>query len=82
MRAVYTLDNPFMAKAIAGVGVIAGIGMVAGTRCMVVTSNAGIEVGSTCAMGREKMLRAQQLALDNKLPFVVLVESAGTDLLQ
>src|SRR5690606_19713612 len=33
-------------------------------------------------MGREKMLRAQQLALENKLPFVQLIESAGANLLR
>ncbi len=78
----YTLDHPDPAKAIAGAGVITGIGMVGGTYCVVVASDAGIEAGSIRAMGREKMLRAQQLALDNKLPFVFLVESAGANLLQ
>ena len=78
----FTLDHPDAAKAIAGAGVITGIGMVSGTRCVVVASDAGIEAGSIRAMGREKMLRAQEIALENKLPFVFLVESAGANLLQ
>ncbi|HQX58963.1 MAG: acyl-CoA carboxylase subunit beta [Rhodoferax sp.] len=78
----FTLDNPDPTKAIAGAGVITGLGVVAGTRCVVVASDAGIEAGSIRAMGREKMLRAQEIALENKLPFVFLVESAGANLLQ
>ena len=78
----FGLDHPDPAKCIAGAGVIAGIGMVGGTRCAVVASDAGIEAGSIRAMGREKILRAQELALHNKLPFVHLVESAGANLLR
>ena len=78
----YGMDHPDPAKCIAGAGVITGIGSVAATRCMVVASDSGIEAGSIRAMGLEKMLRAQQIALDNKLPFVHLVESAGANLLR
>jgi geranyl-CoA carboxylase beta subunit len=78
----YGLDHPDPAKNIAGAGVITGIGRVGGTRCMVVASDSGIEAGAIRAMGREKMLRAQHIALENKLPFVFLVESAGANLLQ
>ncbi len=78
----YGLDYPDLAKCIPGAGVITGIGSVTGTRCMVVASDSGIEAGSIRAMGLEKLLRAQQIALDNKLPFVHLVESAGANLLR
>jgi len=78
----YGQDHPDLAKCVPGAGVITGIGMVAGTRCLVVASDSGIEAGSIRAMGLEKMLRAQQLALDNKLPFLHLVESAGANLLR
>ena len=78
----FGLDHPDPAKCVAGAGVITGIGMVGGTRCIVVASDAGIEAGSIRAMGREKMLRAQHIALENKLPFVFLVESAGANLLR
>ncbi|MFO1192479.1 MAG: acyl-CoA carboxylase subunit beta [Rhodoferax sp.] len=78
----FGMDHPDPAKCIPGAGVITGIGWVAGTRCMVVASDSGIEAGSIRAMGLEKMLRAQQLALENRLPFVHLVESAGANLLR
>jgi len=78
----YGMDHPDLAKCIPGAGIITGIGVVAGTRCMVVASDSGIEAGSIRAMGLEKILRAQQIALDNKLPFVHLVESAGANLLR
>jgi geranyl-CoA carboxylase beta subunit len=78
----YGMDHPDLARCIPGAGIITGIGMVASTRCMVVASDSGIEAGSIRAMGLEKILRAQQIALDNKLPFVHLVESAGANLLR
>jgi geranyl-CoA carboxylase beta subunit len=78
----FGMDDPDPAKCIPGAGIITGIGWVAGTRCMVVASDSGIEAGSIRAMGLEKILRAQQIALDNKLPFVHLVESAGANLLR
>ena len=65
-----------------GGGMLTGIGYVAGVRAMVVASDSGIDAGAIQAMGREKLLRAQELALDNKLPFVHLVESAGANLLK
>jgi len=78
----YCMDNPDPGKTIPGGGVIVGIGYVSGTRCMVVASDAGIEAGAIQEGGLEKMLRAQALALANKLPFVHLVESAGANLLK
>ena len=78
----YCLDNPDPAKSIPGGGMIAGIGYVAGVRAMVVASDSGIDAGAIQHMGREKLLRAQGLALENKLPFVHLVESAGANLLK
>ena len=78
----YCLDNPDPAKTIPGGGMIAGIGYVAGVRAMVVASDSGIDAGAIQHMGREKLLRAQDLALENKLPFVHLVESAGANLLK
>ena len=42
---------------------ISGIGYVAGVRCMVVASDSGIDAGAIQSMGREKLLRAQDIAL-------------------
>jgi len=78
----YCLDHPDPGKTIPGGGMIAGIGYVAGVRAMVVASDSGIDAGAIQHMGREKLLRAQDLALENKFPFVHLVESAGANLLR
>lgn len=78
----YCLDNPDPEKSIPGGGMVAGIGHTAGVRVMVVASDSGIDAGAIQHMGREKLLRMQDLALANKLPFVHLVESAGANLLK
>ena len=78
----YGLDTGDLDKSVPGGGMIAGIGYVSGVRCMVVASDSGIDAGAIQHMGREKLLRAQELALANKLPFVHLVESAGANLLK
>ena len=66
----------------AGGGVICGIGTVAGSRVVINASDAGIKGGAATPMGVDKTLRAQALALENKLPYVQLVESAGANLLR
>jgi geranyl-CoA carboxylase beta subunit len=78
----YCLDTPDPAKSIPGGGVIAGIGFVSGVRCMVTASDSGIEAGSLQPMGLDKRLRSQEIALENKLPSVQLVESAGANLMR
>jgi geranyl-CoA carboxylase beta subunit len=65
-----------------GGGVITGIGSIGGTRCMVTVNDAGINAGAIQRVGGDKLLRAQAIALENKLPFVQLIESAGANLLQ
>ena len=77
----YLLDNPDPAKSIPGGGTIAGIGYVSGVRCMVTASDSGIDAGALQPRGLDKALRVQELALENKLPFVQLVESAGANLM-
>ncbi|NUO72984.1 MAG: acyl-CoA carboxylase subunit beta [Frateuria sp.] len=74
-------DNPDLGKSIPGGGVIAGIGFVSGIRCMVVASDSGIDAGALQPMGLDKQLRMQEIALENRLPFVQLVESAGANLM-
>ncbi|MEZ5740237.1 MAG: acyl-CoA carboxylase subunit beta [Burkholderiaceae bacterium] len=66
----------------AGGGVITGIGFISGLRCVVSVSDSGIDAGAIQPMGREKILRAQDIALENRLPFVQLIESAGANLLK
>src|SRR5947207_4906602 len=73
----YMFDIPDPAKSVPGGGVVAGIGFVSGVRCMVSANDAGIDAGALQPYGLDKTLRVQELALENKLPYVQLVESAG-----
>ncbi len=76
----YLLDTKNADKSIPGSTVIAGIGFIAGTRCIIVVDDSGIMAGSLTTAGGYKIRRAEQIALEQKLPFVHLVESAGGDL--
>jgi geranyl-CoA carboxylase beta subunit len=78
----YGLDRGDTTRSIPGAGVITGIGLISGTRCVVSASDSGIDAGAIQAMGREKIERAQTIALENALPFVQLIESAGANLLR
>jgi geranyl-CoA carboxylase beta subunit len=75
-------DHKDSELSVPGGGVVAGIGFIEGARCMVVASDSGIEAGAIQAMGLEKILRVQEIALQNKLPFIHLVESAGANLMR
>lgn len=78
----YCMDTPDPDKSVPGGGAIAGIGYISGVRCVLSASDSGIDAGAMQPMGLDKSLRAQELALENKLPFVQLVESAGANLLK
>ena len=75
-------DQPDPQKTLAGGGLIAGIGYVSGVRCMVMASDAGIEAGAIQPKGLDKVLRMLEIALQNKLPLLYLVESAGANLMR
>ena len=77
----YLMDTKNPEKSIPGSTVIAGVGFIFGTRCMIVIDDSGIMAGSMTAAGGYKIRRAEQISLEQKLPFVHLVESAGGDLL-
>ncbi len=64
----------------AGGGIIAGIGWVRGVRCLVSANNCAIKGGTITPAGLQKTLRLQEIALQNKLPMVVLSESGGANL--
>jgi geranyl-CoA carboxylase beta subunit len=78
----FAQDHKDPALSVAGGGIIAGIGWISGVRCMVVASDSGIEAGAIQAMGLDKILRVQEIALLHKLPFIHLVESAGANLMR
>lgn len=61
-------------------GSIAGIGYVSGKRCMVIVSNSAVKGGTVTPAGLNKSLRLQDIALENKLPIVGLMEGGGANL--
>jgi geranyl-CoA carboxylase beta subunit len=63
-----------------GGGIIDGIGYVSGVRCLISASDSAIKGGTTAPMGLKKKLRSQEIARDNKLPLIQLVESGGANL--
>jgi geranyl-CoA carboxylase beta subunit len=78
----YLQDTKDASQSVPGGGMIAGIGFVSGVRCTIVASDSGIEAGAIQPMGLDKILRVQEIALQNKLPFIHLVESAGANLMR
>ncbi len=61
-------------------GLIAGIGRVAGRECMVVANDATVKGGTYFPLTVKKHLRAQEIALENHLPCIYLVDSGGAHL--
>ena len=68
-------------KTVLGGGTIIGIGVVAGKRCLVTASDSALKGGTISPMGLKKGLRAQDIARENKLPLICLVESGGANLM-
>jgi len=63
-----------------GAGVIAGIGRVSGRETMIVANDATVKGGAYFPMTVKKHLRAQEIAMQNRLPCVYLVDSGGANL--
>ncbi|MFM1847647.1 MAG: hypothetical protein RL417_1121 [Pseudomonadota bacterium] len=61
----------------AGAGMITGIGRISGRECMIVANDATVKGGTYFPMTVKKHLRAQEIALENHLPCVYLVDSGG-----
>ncbi|WP_215226342.1 acyl-CoA carboxylase subunit beta [Echinicola shivajiensis] len=58
-------------------GVITGIGQVSGRMCVIVANDATVKAGAWFPMTAKKNLRAQEIAMENRLPIIYLVDSAG-----
>ncbi len=58
-------------------GVVTGIGYVAGKQCMIVANDATVKAGAWFPIAAKKNLRAQEIAMENRLPVIYLVDSAG-----
>jgi len=63
-------------------GLVAGIGTVQGVHCMIVANDATVKGGSYYPMTVKKHLRAQEIAQQNRLPCIYLVDSGGAHLPQ
>jgi 3-methylcrotonyl-CoA carboxylase beta subunit len=63
-----------------GAGVIAGIGRVSGVDCVIVCNDATVKGGTYYPMTVKKHLRAQEIAMQNRLPCIYLVDSGGANL--
>jgi geranyl-CoA carboxylase beta subunit len=68
-------------KSILGGGSVTGIGVVAGKRCLISVNDSAVKGGTVAPMGLRKALRAQEIARENKLPIIYLVESGGANLM-
>lgn len=77
----YLLDTDKEERSIPGSSIMAGIGFINGVRTAIVVDDSGIKAGSLTTAGGYRLQRAQEIALEQKLPFVHLVESAGGDLM-
>ncbi|MDH5254547.1 MAG: methylcrotonoyl-CoA carboxylase, partial [Gammaproteobacteria bacterium] len=62
---------------VASAGIVTGIGRIAGQECVVVANDATVKGGTYYPVTVKKHLRAQEIARDNRLPCVYLVDSGG-----
>src|SRR6187200_2064843 len=60
-----------------GAGIVTGIGRVEGTTCVIVANDATVKGGTYYPMTVKKHLRAQEIALENRLPCIYLLDSGG-----
>ncbi len=58
-------------------GVVTGIGYIHGRPCMVVANDATVKAGAWFPITAKKNLRAQEIAMENRIPVIYLVDSAG-----
>ena len=63
-----------------GAGLIAGIGRVSGRECLILANDATVKGGAYFPLTVKKHLRAQEIALQNRLPCIYLVDSGGANL--
>ncbi len=63
-----------------GAGLVMGIGVVSGVECMIMGNDPTVLGGAITAFSGKKIMRAIEIARDNRLPYIQFVESAGGDL--
>jgi 3-methylcrotonyl-CoA carboxylase beta subunit len=72
--------NGMYEDAVHGAGLITGIGRVEGRECVIIANDATIKGGTYFPITVKKHLRAQEIALENRLPCIYLVDSGGANL--
>ncbi|WP_374410885.1 carboxyl transferase domain-containing protein [Novosphingobium colocasiae] len=72
--------NGLYGDEVPGAGIIAGIGRVAGRQVMIACNDATVKGGTYYPLTVKKHLRAQEIALENRLPCIYLVDSGGANL--
>src|SRR5665213_4355519 len=82
-------DSPFLEiSALAGYnsdytiggGMVVGIGVIAGTECLIMANDPSVLGGALTSYSAKKWMRALEIARDNQIPYVSIVESAGEEL--
>ena len=58
-------------------GVVTGVGYIEGRQCMIVANDATVKAGAWFPLTAKKNMRAQEIAIENRLPVIYLVDSAG-----
>lgn len=58
-------------------GVVTGVGIIEGRECMIVANDATVKAGAWFPLTAKKNMRAQEIAIENRLPVIYLVDSAG-----
>jgi acetyl-CoA carboxylase carboxyltransferase component len=74
---MYAEDGPADSPVAPGAGIVTGIGRVSGRECLIVANDATVKGGAYFPLTVKKHLRAQQIALENHLPCLYLVDSGG-----
>jgi len=72
--------NGMYGDEVPGAGIIAGVGRVSGRQCMIFANDATVKGGTYFPLTVKKHLRAQEIAQENRLPCVYLVDSGGANL--
>ena len=67
-------------QAVPSAGIITGVGTVSGHTCVIIANDATVKGGTYFPLTVKKHLRAQEIALENKLPCIYLVDSGGAHL--
>ena len=69
-----------MQKEFVGVGIVGGVGLVSGRECLIIANEATVKGGAVSEIGQLKNRRLAEISMQNHLPTISLVESAGADL--